>query len=71
MKSKIEILKRKFQVMPHEDYNPVHESMDEYAKELAIDYENWKKSHGIHWNIKNATTYAEELFELYLKEKGL
>jgi len=45
--------------------------MDYYAEEVAIDYENWKKSMGIKWSVDNAYTPAVELFQLYKKEKGL
>ena len=74
MKTKSQILEHKewCQGEPFENY--VHESdaeeaMDEYAKEAIIDYENWKKSMGINWNVHNAHTKAETLHDLYTFNK--
>lgn len=50
--------------MLHEAISEAPAPLEE-GKEAIIEYENWKKRHGILWCVNNAATPAEELYHLF------
>lgn len=76
--SKEEILLRNgFEILEngccYTDMHRIDRVMNEYAKQESRNevegYEIWKKQQGVMWNIRNATTPANELYDLYLQSK--
>jgi len=88
MKSKEKILEKNWMTKGnvYEASPMILNVMDEYAKEVAIDYNKWVSEHQwakLHWGGNKGSGWHkgqdynsnsitdEELFELYLKDKGL
>ena len=78
MKTKEEILST--YLIPAQNYDQVqfwdteytHKAMDEYAKEVAIDFKKWIDGYFKNYDsiIRLLAVTPEQLFELYLKHKN-
>lgn len=78
MKPKEEILKDKFRKSPDGNYNPIHEAMDEYAKEVAVAFSEWTNIRDYVYDTDNRTWWYNdstpeyttgELFDIFLSEQ--
>lgn len=48
---------------------PILNAMDKFANNQVVEFEKWKRSHGVNWNIQNISTPVEELYDNFLLQQ--